>query len=307
MASLTLSLGLLAGGGLGFLLGAKPEVVLCLHPEAKREARDRAQAAVDLLYPLAAAFFAGFVFSTLVPEALSHSRGTLTAFALGLAGMALLSRKVLKRDPCCEAGHDHGGIGIASLAAMAVCSVNDGLLLGLLQPPFASGLNLGMLLHKVSSSFAIAQVLMRSGIRGPALAACGAAYVAVSPAAFHAAAWPQAVDWPGSSLATGFSAGILAYIALASLAPHAGGILRRRPRALAGFSAALALALGLGFWHRALHREGSHGGSGTGTLGVHRSHAHGDRSGPVHEIHGIGVQGAAPLRGIAASPGGTGP
>lgn len=306
MASLTLSLGLLAGGGLGFLLGARPEVVLCLHPEAKRDARDRAQAAIDLLYPLAAAFFAGFVFSTLVPEALTHSRGTLTAFALGLAGMAFLSRKVLKRDPCCEDTHDHGGIGIASLAAMAVCSVNDGFLLGLLQPSFASGLNLGMLLHKISSSFAIAQVLMRSGIRGPALVACGAAYVAVSPAAFHAAAWPNTADWPGSPLVTGFSAGILAYVALASLVPHAGSILRRRPRALAGFGAALALALGLGFWHRALHEKGGHGGSGAGTHGVHGNHDHGDRSGNVPEVRGGGAREAAPLHGIAGSPGGPG-
>ena len=107
---------------------------------------------LDYLYPLAAAFFAGFVFTTLVPDALLHSWGTLAAFAGGAGGMALLSRHVLKRDPCCEGGHDHKGVhkglGALSLVAMAMCSVNDGLLIGLAQPAWHSGLNLGMFLTR---------------------------------------------------------------------------------------------------------------------------------------------------------------
>lgn len=256
MTSIALSLGLFAGGALGFLMGAKPEVVLCLHPEARKQAAHRAAAAVELLYPLAAAFFAGFVFSTLVPDALMHSRGTLAAFAAGVVTMALLSKLVLKRDPCCEGGHDHRGLGAVSLAAMAVCSINDGLLLGLLQPAWNSGLNLGMLLHKITSSFAIAQILIRSGHRGSGLAAFGIAYVLVSPAALLATDLPWAHSLPGGEIVMGFSAGLLAYVTLASLAPHAGGILRRRPKAIFGFAAALLISLGIGFWHRALHGHG---------------------------------------------------
>lgn len=256
MYSTVLSIGLFAGGALGFLMGAKPEVVLCLHPEARKHAAHRAAAAVELLYPLAAAFFAGFVFSTLVPDALMHSRGTLAAFAAGVAVMGVLSKFVLKRDPCCEGGHDHRGLGAVSLAAMAVCSINDGLLLGLLQPAWNSGLNLGMLLHKITSSFAIAQVLIRSGHRGPGLAAFGIAYVLVSPAALIATDMPWTHSLPGGEIVMGFSAGLLAYVTLASLAPHAGGILRRRPKAIFGFAAALLLSLGIGFWHRALHSHG---------------------------------------------------
>lgn len=258
MSSILLSLGVLAGGALGFWLGIRPDHAISLRPGPRRPPeRGRAAAeAMELLYPLAAAFFAGFVFSTLVPDALTHSRGSLIAFAAGAAGMAILSRYVLKRDPCCEGGHDHKGLGAVSLAAMAVCSINDGLLLGLLLPAWTSGLNLGMLLHKVTSSFAIAQLLLRGGYRGRSLSAFGAAYVLVTPAALACAALPGVRGLPGLEHAMGFSAGILAYVTLASLAPHAGGILRRRPRALIGFGAALALSLGLGLWHRALHAHG---------------------------------------------------
>ena len=139
--------------------------------------------------------------------------------------MALLSRHVLKRDPCCEGGHDHKGVhkglGALSLAAMAMCSINDGLLIGLAQPAWHSGLNLGMFLHKITSSFAIAQVLMRGGYRGPALLGFGFAYALVSPVALLGAG-SAARALPGMEMVLGFSAGILAYVALASLAPACG-------------------------------------------------------------------------------------
>ena len=93
---------------------------------------------------------------------------------------------------------------------------------------------------------------MRGGYRGPALLGFGFAYALVSPVALLGAG-SAARALPGMEIALGFSAGILAYVALASLAPHAGGILRRRPGARLGFLAALLLSLGLGLWHRNLH------------------------------------------------------
>jgi hypothetical protein len=270
MLSLVLFAGLLLSGLLGFLLGARPEILFRIR------SGERAQAAVELLYPLAAAFFAGYVFSTLVPEALMHSRGTLAAFLLGAAGMGILSRYLLKRDPCCEGGHDHRGLSLVSLVAMSICSVNDGMLLGLLQPAWHSGLNLGMILHKVTSSFAIAQVLVRSGHRGLGLAVFGVGYILVSPAAYAATGLPVLRDIPGGDLVAGFGAGVLAYAATAGLAPHAGAILRRRPKALFGAVAALLLSIGIGFWHRSLH---SHAGPGAGR-------GHGAVGAPEHAGHG---------------------
>lgn len=306
MLSLLLSLGLLAGGMLGFILGAGPGRFRRDRPRFRPVAAATASASrMELLYPLAAAFFAGFVFSTLVPEALSHSRSSIAALAAGALGMAVLSRKVLKRDPCCEGTHDanqdHKGLGAVSLAAMAVCSVNDGLLLGLLQPSWLSGLNLGMLLHKVTSSFAIAQVLVRGGYRGGSLAAFGAAYALVSPAVLMASGLPGFGSLPGMDLLMAFSGGILAYVTVASLAPHAGGILRRRPKAAIGFAAALLLSLAIGFRHRALHEEG--GGHGAhGDQEGHDAHdeAHGDHDEP--RSHGTTAPAADPAPASGAAP-----
>ncbi|MDB5050999.1 MAG: hypothetical protein JWO30_4070 [Fibrobacteres bacterium] len=256
MLGVVLPLGLLISGAVGFLLGAKPALLLRMfHNGAEQNGSRDAQDIVDYLYPLAVAFFAGFVFSTLVPDALSHSKGSFAAFVGGIAVMAILSKLVFKRDPCCETGHDHRGFGAMSLAAMAVCSLNDGFLIGLLAPPWFSGLNLGMLVHKISSSFAIAQVLKQTRFRGMGLALFGAAYTLISPAAYLVAKSPWVRALPDSELLLAFSAGLLAYVTLASLVPHARGIIRRRPRTAYGFVFAFLISISLGFWHTALHHS----------------------------------------------------
>lgn len=251
-----LALGLLISGGLGFALGARPSWLIRLFRKRNGGTDgNEAQDVIDYLYPLAVAFFTGFVFSTLVPDALTHSRASLIGFGAGVSAMAILSRLVFKRDPCCETGHDHRGFGAMSLAAMAVCSLNDGLLIGLLVPPWFSGLNLGMLVHKISSSFAIAQVLKRTRFRGPGLAAFGAVYTLISPMAYLAAKGPWVAALPDSEPLLAFSAGLLAYVTLASLVPHARGIIRRRPRTAYGFAAAFLVSVSLGMWHTDLHRK----------------------------------------------------
>ncbi len=267
MDGIALPLGLLISGALGFGLGARPSALFRLFRKRDGQTgRDDAQDVIDYLYPLAVAFFAGFVFSTLVPDALSHSKGSLAAFVAGISVMALLSRFVFKRDPCCETGHDHRGFGIMSLAAMAVCSLNDGLLIGLLGPSWFSGLNLGMLVHKISSSFAIVQVLKRTGFRGPGLAAFGIGYTLISPAAYLIAGSPWVRGMPDSELLLAFSAGLLAYVTLVSLVPHARAIIRRRPRTAYGFAAAFLVSVLLGFWHTALHHKMDAADAPAGTL-----------------------------------------
>ncbi|HKP94678.1 MAG TPA: hypothetical protein VJ385_02870 [Fibrobacteria bacterium] len=271
MLSLALPLGLLISGAAGFILGAKPMLLVRAFHGGRPHAGDHdAQDVIDYLYPLAVAFFAGFVFSTLVPDALSHSKGSFAAFAGGAAVMALLSKLVFKRDPCCETGHDHRGFGAMSLAAMAVCSLNDGLLIGLLDPPWFSGLNLGMLVHKISSSFAIAQVLKQTRFRGKGLAAFGIAYTLISPTAYLVANGSWVRSLPDSELVLAFSAGLLAYVTLASLVPHARGIIRRRPRTAYGFVCAFLVSVSLGFWHTSLHHrmEAAEAEAGSGAPAV---------------------------------------
>ncbi|MDQ3003246.1 MAG: hypothetical protein M3Y08_18555 [Fibrobacterota bacterium] len=256
MSSYPLPLILLAGGGLGFFLGSKPALLVrALRRKGVKSEEHDAQDVIDFLYPLAVAFFAGFVFSTLVPDALTHSKGSLVSFAAGGALMAVLSKLVFKRDPCCETGHDHRGFGAMSLAAMAVCSLNDGLLIGLLDPPWFSGLNLGMLIHKVTSSFAIAQLLRQTKFRGWGLFGFGLVYTLISPAAYLIAHGPLARALPDVELVLAFSAGLLAYVTLASLVPHARAIIRRRPRTAYGFVLAFLVSISLGFWHTSLHKK----------------------------------------------------
>jgi zinc transporter ZupT len=298
MDGLLLAAGLLAGGALGFGLGAEPSLLARVyralrsrssaagaargsghdghahdhghghehdghgHPPYQDEEGREAQDLIDYLYPLAVAFFAGFVLSTLVPDALSHSWPGWACFAAGAGLMGLLSKKVFKRDPCCEGGHDQRGFGVVSLLAMSVCSLNDGLLLGLLSPAWWSGLNVGMFIHKITSSFAIAQVLRQTRFRGAGLFAFGAFSVAISPAAFLAARAARAGEYPQAELVMAFSAGILAWIALGSLLPHARAIMRRRPRAAIGFALALAVSISLGFWHTAFHHRLEAGSAG---------------------------------------------
>ncbi len=252
MLQAALTLGLLISGALGFFLGAKPTWFSINKSEF---ALLKTQAVMDLIYPLAVAFFAGFVFSTLVPHALTHSIGSLIVFVLGFSVMAVLSKLVFKSDPCCEGGHDHRGFGAMSLLAMSVCSLNDGLLIGLLNPPLFSGLNLGMIVHKVTSSFAIAQVLRRTRFHGSGLVTFGILYTLISPFALLIANHPWVRNLPDTELVLAFSAGLLTYVTLTSLVPHARIILRRRPGAAYGFVAAFLISVALGFWHTALHRH----------------------------------------------------
>lgn len=256
MSGIALPMGLLISGALGFGLGAEPSLLFRVFRRRPGIGEGAvAQDFIDYLYPLAVAFFAGFVFSTLVPDALTHSKGSLLAFLAGISAMALLSRFVFKRDPCCETGHDHRGFGVMSLAAMAVCSVNDGLLIGLLDPSWLSGLNLGMLIHKVSSSFAIVQVLKRTGFRGKGLAAFGVAYTLISPCAYSLAGAPFIRNMPDPELLLAFSAGLLAYVTLVNLVPHARAIVKRRPRTAYAFVIAFLVSVSLGLWHTGFHRK----------------------------------------------------
>jgi zinc transporter ZupT len=187
---------------------------------------------------------------------------------MGVVAMAILSKLVFKRDPCCEVGHEHRGLGFMSLLAMSVCSVNDGLLIGLLDPVWFSGLNLGMVLHKITSSFAIAQVLRRSRFSNVGLAVFGIAYILISPVALLVVQGNWIKNLPDSEIILGFSAGLLTYVTLVNLLPQARLILQRRPRASYGFAAAFLISIGLGFWHSALHErlESSESGSTTPSL-----------------------------------------
>jgi zinc transporter ZupT len=233
----------------GFALGAAPH-----YSRRHSQGDERAGAALlDHLFPATVAFFLGYLGITLLPHALLESKTPFAAFLTGAACMAFLSKKVFRRDPCCEAGHIHDPLGWTFFLALSVCSVNDGVLIGILRPHLFSGLNLGMALHKVTSSFALALALGHWHYRGSRLSWMGLANGLVSPAFFFAGLFLRAAPRGVLDVSLGFSAGILTYTVLTGMLPNSGHMLRRRPTAWIGFAAALGFSLYLGYLHRAWH------------------------------------------------------
>lgn len=255
-ATLWLPVGLAVSSWLGFLLGTLPFRIRSSHHDHELE-HEIEFSVLDYLYPVTVAFFIGYVAVALVPHALFEGGGVpVAAFAAGIALMALLSRKVLRRDPCCETGHDHDPIGWAFFLALAVCAVNDGILIGLIGPSFASGLNLGMLLHKVTSSFALALALGHWSYRGGRLTMLGLVNGLVSPLFFYVGTglrgWTDAASVPLGVL-LGLSTGVLVYTVMTGMVPHSRKLLARKPAAWIGFLAALAISVALGLAHRVVH------------------------------------------------------
>ena len=253
MSNLWLPLGLALSSWAGFLLGTLPFRIRSSHHDHDLE-HEIEFSVLDYLYPITVAFFLGYLAITLIPHALFGGEGKpIVAFAAGVAVMAVLSRKVLKKDPCCETGHDHEPIGWAFFLALSVCAVNDGILIGLIDPPWFSGLNLGMIIHKVTSSFALAFALGHWNYKGMRLVWLGVANALISPVLFFVGqALKGHAAIPFDTL-LGFSAGVLVYTVFTGMLPHSSQLLKRKPAAWFGFLAALAVSVVLGFIHRAFH------------------------------------------------------
>ncbi len=253
MSAIWLPLGLALSSWAGFALGTLPFRIRSSHHDHELEGEIESSV-LGYLYPVTVALFLGYLATTLVPHAvLGGGKIPLLAFVAGAGLMALLTRKVLKRDPCCETGHDHDPIGWAFFLALAVCAVNDGLLIGLLNPPWLSGLNLGMVLHKVTSSFALALALGHWNYRGGRLALLGIANGLISPLLFFVGAGLRGSEAPHLDGLLALSAGVLVYTVVTGMLPHSRKLMARTPLAWAGFLAALALSVALGLAHRAMH------------------------------------------------------
>jgi zinc transporter ZupT len=252
MSAIWLPLGLALSSWAGFALGTLPFRLRSSHHDHELE-HEIEFSVLDYLYPITVAFFIGYVAVALIPHVLLEGGAVpLLPFAAGIAVMALLSRKVLRRDPCCETGHDHDPIGWAFFLALAVCAVNDGILIGLIDPPWLSGLNLGMALHKVTSSFALALALGHWNYRGGRLLLLGIANGLISPLFYFAGAALRGGEAP-MGLLLAFSTGVLVYTVLAGMLPHSRKLLARKPAAWIGFIAALAISAALGLAHRGFH------------------------------------------------------
>lgn len=187
----------------------------------------------------------------------------IPAAAMGFIAMMFWVDKVTQNDPCCEAGHDPHPISLASLFAMSICSLNDGLLLALAAPVWYAGIFFGMLLHKVTSQFALTELLIRAKKLPGSPLGWSIGYALLTPLVFVACAsigpsfasplmkrYAFAFD-----AALGFSAGILLYTLWSGMLPHSRRVVKERPWALAVFVVALAVAIFLGLGHHQLHEH----------------------------------------------------
>ena len=118
MSDLWLPLGLALSSLAGFALGTLPFRVRSSHDSHDLEEAVEASV-IEYLYPVTVAFFIGYLTVMAVPHSLAEAPLGLLAVALGAGMMALLSRKILKRDPCCETGHTHDPLGWAFFAALS--------------------------------------------------------------------------------------------------------------------------------------------------------------------------------------------
>jgi zinc transporter ZupT len=116
-----------------------------------------------VLHSICVAFAAGtlltMVLVHVLPEAQAETRYATILFVLGFVAMLLLQQRVLQADPCC--GHEHTErAGLPSFLAMALCSINDGILVhGAAESAFASPLLWALLAHRMTASFSLSMLL----------------------------------------------------------------------------------------------------------------------------------------------------
>src|SRR5262245_34706312 len=117
------------------------------------------------------AFAAGplltIVLTHILPEAMEAATAAASVSVVGFVALMLLHQHVLKADPCC--GHEHAAhAGWPSYAAMALCSVNDGIVCAPVADHhgIAAPALWGMAVHKITSSFALVMLLRGLGKGG---------------------------------------------------------------------------------------------------------------------------------------------
>ena len=223
------------------------------------------------VHSVALAFAAGtlltMVLGHVLPEVLAMNHSAGITFVLGFVGMLMMHQHVLRADPCC--GHEHQQhAGLPSFLALALCSLNDGIVLSAgLGSGFASPLLWAMVVHEATAGFALALLLRE--VQGRSWTVSQIVYLlgfaCVAPAALLVAgSMTGEVTWMPYLL--GASAGALLYVVAGSLVPRVEHLAREgRTAVLAAFLGAVVVNLGLQF-----AKPHDHGG---GTAHAH-DHTH---------------------------------
>ena len=199
------------------------------------------------------AFAAGtlltIVLTHILPEAMAEAKAASSIFVLGFVVMMLLHQHVLKADPCC--GHEHvAHAGWPSYAAMALCSVND----GIVSAPAAAEHGIGapalwgMAIHKVTSSFAL--VILLRGLGKGSHSIDGvlsmALFSLITPVTLLGASALQSWRVP-MAYVLAVSGGALLYVVAGSMVPRVEHVAREgRGPILAAFLLGVLATVGFG-------------------------------------------------------------
>ena len=127
----------------------------------------------DVLMALAVSFATGtllaIILGHVIPETAINARTHDIAYYIvgGFVLMMVFNHYIFENDPCCdhEGDHGHAGdteeghnhrLGLATIGAMTVCTVNDGILLGNVQNmTLATPLLWAMIGHKLTAAFGL--------------------------------------------------------------------------------------------------------------------------------------------------------
>jgi zinc transporter ZupT len=211
------------------------------------------------LHAIGLAFAIGTLLTVVVahvlPETFAHLDGAPLLVVAGYAGMLLLHQRVLRVDPCCDLHHARHA-GIPSFLALALCSLNDGIVLAVdHERGLASPLLWGMALHEATAAFALLLLLREAvgdGRYGLKLAYV-VAFALVAPLAMLTASHLEhRVAWIPVVMA--ISAGALLYVVSSNLVPrieHEAG--EQRGKVVIAFVVAVALNLALEGLHPHQH------------------------------------------------------
>lgn len=213
------------------------------------------------LHTIGLAFAIGTLLSVVVghvlPETFAESSYAPLLVVGGYAAMLLLHQHVLRTDPCCGLHHSRHA-GLPSFLALALCSLNDGLVLAAdAARGVGSPLLWGMAIHEATAAFALLLLLREAIGPGWSRAKLGylVAFAAVAPLALVGVGMLQdRVSWIPYVLAV--SAGALLYVVSSNLVPRiehdAASV--RGPAALA-FLLAVGISLALELGHAHAHGD----------------------------------------------------
>jgi len=212
----------------------------------------------DVMYLIFSGTFLGFILSVVLPGLFTSSLLSVLMFGAGVGTMAVLNKKVIKHDVCCDHGQETKDFGLLSLGAMAICSTNDGVFLGLINPPLLSLLSISMLLHKLTISFMVAHIIYACSLHAKNKLGLGAVYLVISPVTYTLV---SLLGFSGGFILAsllGFSGGLLTYVALAGTLPRVKSFTLTSKLNLIWLLLPLLLSLVLGLVHFDSHFVSGH-------------------------------------------------